>query len=135
MPAGRPKSPEKMAYLRVWVPEKYLTVADHYDIPYKKNIRDIFERMVCTAIKTNRGDTDCEICENAVKRNQMIEKELTEIVEILKREQQESAKVEREMAAVIQQAVIDGKTRGEAESEYGRVFPDAVWKKYSVVKP
>jgi hypothetical protein len=123
-----------MEYLRVRVPEKYLTVAKAYKILYKDYIRDAFERMVCTTIKTNRGDTDCEICENMAKRNQMIEVELNNVLEEMRQKQQAANKLETEMAGIITRAVADGKTRGEAESEFGRVFPDHIWKKYSGAK-
>ena len=129
-PVGRPPLDEKMEYLRVRVPEKLLTIADGLDLPYKKLVRENFEKMICVAILTKRGETNCEICENVITRNQIIEEEYKIALEAFTREQAIKAEEEQKMSVVIQQAIQDGKTRGEAESEYGRVFPDHVWKKY-----
>jgi len=129
-PVGRPPSEEKMEYLRVRVPEKLLIIADGLGIPYKKIVRENFEKMLCTVILTKRGDTNCEVCENVILRNKIIEEEFQKAHDEFKREQIKKFEEEQKMSVVIQQAVLDGKTRGEAESEYGRVFPDHIWKKY-----
>ena len=129
-PVGRPRLDEKMEYLRVRVPEKLLVIADGLDLPYKKLVRENFEKMVCVAILTKRGETNCEICENVITRNQIIEEEYQQALAAFKKEQAEKVEEEQKMSKAIKQAVLDGMTRGEAESEYGRVFPDHVWKKY-----
>lgn len=132
MPAGRPKSDEEMDYLRVRVPKKYLTIAEGHSIKYKQTIREVFEKMVCTMILTERGEDPCEICENVVRRNQMIDAELKAVMSEIAQKQSTLQAEQEKMIAAIKLAVTEGKHRGEAESEYGHTFPDTLWEKYGV---
>jgi hypothetical protein len=132
MPAGRPKKDNDTLQLRA--SRKLIRIAERMNMNYKKILVEQFEKMICVAILTHRGHTDCGICEEILERKKIIDEEYALLLEEFKQEQIAAVQEEQKMSVVIQQAVIDGKTRGEAESEYGRVFPDHIWKKYSVVK-
>ena len=119
-----------MVTMQFRVPEKLITVAEWLDIPYKKTLRRDFEQMICVSILTKRGETSCEICENVIERNRIIDEQLKKTLADMAAKLLEDQKAETEMAGIIQRARQDGKSRGEAEMEYGRVFPDDIWKKY-----
>lgn len=127
MPAGRPKKDNDTLQLRA--SRKLIRIADHMNINYKKILVDHFEKAICVAILAQRGSTDCGICEETLERKKIIDDEYTRLLEEFTQEQMQKTMEEQKMSVVIQQAVRDGKTRGEAESEYGRVFPDQLWKR------
>jgi hypothetical protein len=133
MPAGRPKKDNETLQLRV--PRKLVIIAKQMHMNYKELLVTQFEKMMCAKILVELGIEGSEICEQIIERNRIIDERYRRTLAEYTAEQKAKSIELTKMAAAIQQAVLDGKTRGEAESEFGRVFPDHIWKKYSGGKP
>jgi len=129
MPAGRPKKDNETLQLRV--PRKLVIIAENMHMDYKGLLVGQFEKMMCSKILVELGIEGSEICEQIIERNRIIDERYRRTLAEYTAEQKVKSIELTNMAAAIQQAVLDGKTRGEAESEFGRVFPDHIWKKYS----
>lgn len=129
---GRPRLEEETDYLRVRVPKKLLVIAEGLGIPYKKMIKENFEKILCVAILAEKGIDGCEICEKIIERNKVINEEyeniLLEFTHKLTEENKETVKITEFIRT------HPGLLRGELETEYGHVFPDAIWKKYGGTK-
>lgn len=112
------------------IPRKLVVIADGMHMNYKELLVEQFEKMMCSKILIELGIEGSDVCEQIVERNRIINERYKKTLAEYTAEQKAASKELNAMKEAIQQAVRDGKTRGEAESEYGRVFPDHVWKKY-----
>lgn len=112
------------------IPRKLVVIADGMHMNYKELLVEQFEKMMCSKILIELGIEGSDICEQIVERNRIINERYKKTLAEYTAEQKAASKELNAMKEAIQQAIQDGKTRGEAESEYGRVFPDHVWKKY-----
>lgn len=127
MKRGRPPLTEKNKPVAIYIPEKLIIIADKMGIKYKELLREQFEKMMCVAILSQQGIDGCNICESIIERKRIIDEAYQKALELYTEKKRIEESTHAKMKTAIRVAIKEGKPRGEAESDFGQIFPDELW--------
>jgi hypothetical protein len=88
--AGRPKNSVKNKNVTIRLPKNLIIIADHMGLKWRETLVEQFEKMVCVSALVKRGG-DCNICEDTIKRKQVIEFEYQQALDQLQAEERAKA--------------------------------------------